>query len=161
MYNTLLLKKKGYPTSEIKWNEEIEVTHNDENLFTTFKYTIESSLHWFQLLYWILLTNNYLHKIGLFNSHYEFWEALFQNLEISSPTNSILKNFFFSFLFVLSPHQISRFFCMQIYLSQKCTLMITICFSTIWYSCIIMSFDVLPFYRYTCTYTFTNSCILW
>ena len=30
MYNTLLLKKKGYPTSEIKWNEEIVGTHNDE-----------------------------------------------------------------------------------------------------------------------------------
>ena len=29
MYNTLLLKKKAYPTSIIKWNEEIEVTRND------------------------------------------------------------------------------------------------------------------------------------
>ena len=34
------------------------------------KYTKEPSLHWFQfqLLHRILLTNNYLHKIGLFKS---------------------------------------------------------------------------------------------
>ena len=29
MYNTLLLKKKAYPTSETKWNKEIEVTRHD------------------------------------------------------------------------------------------------------------------------------------
>ena len=36
MYNTLLLKKKAYPTSEIKWKEEIGVTRFDKNLFSTF-----------------------------------------------------------------------------------------------------------------------------
>ena len=46
MYNTFLLKKKAYPTSEIKWNEEIELTHFNKNLFTTFKVykKIQSSL---------------------------------------------------------------------------------------------------------------------
>ena len=29
MYNTLILKKKAYPTSEIKWEKEIDVTRYD------------------------------------------------------------------------------------------------------------------------------------
>ena len=72
MYNTLILKKKAYPTSETKWNKEIEVTRHDWSKIYSlpFKCTKESKLHWFQfqLLHRILPTNNYLHKIGQANS---------------------------------------------------------------------------------------------
>ena len=33
MYNTLILKKKTYSTSEIKWKKEIEVTLSDWSKF--------------------------------------------------------------------------------------------------------------------------------
>ena len=71
MYKTLILKKKAYPTSEIKWNKEIEVTCYDWSKMYSlpFKCTKEYKFHWFQfqLIHRILPTNTYLHKIGQAN----------------------------------------------------------------------------------------------
>ena len=58
MYNTLILKKEAYSTSEIKWNTEIEVTRYDWSkiYLLPFKCTKESKFHLFhvQLLHRIL-----------------------------------------------------------------------------------------------------------